>query len=378
MSRGGEGWFLKDLWAKRGAQTGKRWQAWAYDPATEKYGTKSFADGEEAKAKGWARRQRNRYGAGVDTREVCDLLLVGREYAQELQDRGRAAPYVAEVRRIVQAVYDAGAEDMRSPRFIAALREWFAGLTVHARFANRAEAGAKLSPHTVNRYLTILRAVSKHAITAGYLDRDPLPAIKRFSAPKVAKPSFPIADIRRMLDPSRANDRYWLTINLLLYTGCRLGEALHLRWESIDWTGKRVHIRLPEEGEAYELKRSKERRTPLQPELADLLAPLVKENGYVIPDDTLRTPNSKRRWQDFRAYLIRCGIDAGAYHPHCTRHTWAGLMVATGADLFSVKAWAGHESLATTEGYSQSVDQYREVVAGWPPGELRLRPPTSP
>jgi integrase len=72
--------------------------------------------------------------------------------------------------------------------------------------------------------------------------------------------------------------------------------------------------------------------------------------------------------------LRRCGIDPKGRTPHSTRHTWISLLLAADVNAIQVAAWAGHESLLTTQGYARQQMLYRHTVTAWQRGTFRLRP----
>jgi integrase len=58
--------------------------------------------------------------------------------------------------------------------------------------------------------------------------------------------------------------------------------------------------------------------------------------------------------------------------PHALRHTYAGVMTATGVPSLALMAWMGHSSTATPAISAALATRYQEAVAGWPRGQWRL------
>lgn len=97
-------------------------------------------------------------------------------------------------------------------------------------------------------------------------------------------------------------------------------------------------------------KRERTRSVVVPPLAAERLAALEPERSST-PYFRTRTG---RQWsqREARDSLARLGDRIGVrLHPHLMRHTAASLALATGADMESVRAMLGHESLATTQRY---------------------------
>lgn len=89
-----------------------------------------------------------------------------------------------------------------------------------------------------------------------------------------------------------------------------------------------------------------------------VVPPLAAERLAALDPDTSSTPyfrtRTRRQWsqREARDSLARLGDRIGVrLHPHLLRHTAASLALATGADMESVRAMLGHESLSTTQRY---------------------------
>ena len=73
----------------------------------------------------------------------------------------------------------------------------------------------------------------------------------------------------------------------------------------------------------------------------------------------------------FRSYLRACVVPVDGRSPHSCRHTYAGLMTATGLPSGLLSAYLGHSSAATTLGYLSLAGRYAQGEAGqWRRGDL--------
>jgi len=129
-------------------------------------------------------------------------------------------------------------------------------------------------------------------------------------------------------------------IRLLLFTGCRLGEILNLKWTQIDF--ERGFLFLPD---------SKTGRKPVvlnAPALA-ILTDLSRESDYVIAGDEPGKPryDLKKPWR-----LIRRHTGLDGLRLHDLRHTHASFGVAAGFGLPIIGKLLGHTQASTTERYA--------------------------
>lgn len=155
-------------------------------------------------------------------------------------------------------------------------------------------------------------------------------------------------------------------IRLLLFTGCRLREILHLRWADIDF----------ERGLAV-LADSKTGRKPVvlpAPALA-VLDGLPKVGEYVIPGADPKKPRAdlKKPWAAISAHA---GLDGVRLHD--LRHSFAATGAGAGLGLPVIGRLLGHSQPSTTARYAHlAADPVREAadrIAGTLSAALDGRP----
>lgn len=129
-------------------------------------------------------------------------------------------------------------------------------------------------------------------------------------------------------------------IRLLLFTGCRLREILHLRWEHVDL--ERGLIFLPD-------SKSGRKTVILNAPAMALLAGLERVGPYVVPGDDPQKPRAdlKRPWE---AVAKRAGLDGVRLHD--LRHTYASFGAGGGFGLPIIGKLLGHTQASTTQRYA--------------------------
>jgi len=131
-------------------------------------------------------------------------------------------------------------------------------------------------------------------------------------------------------------------IRMLMYTGCRLGEILSLKWTDVFLKEGYLHLRDSKTGE---------KTIPLNESAKGVLGKLKQEseNPYVFigekPGTCLTT--LKRAWTKIRGLANLKDVRI-----HDLRHTFASLAIKQGVDLYTVSKLLGHKNIATTTRYA--------------------------
>ena len=349
----------------------KRWLARAQTkPGVARYRTKAFAT--EQSAWQWAEDTVAKYRLGLDNGNRCSISAVLDDYLEHLRGKGASPNHVAQVKWTLGRLIDAGINDLRDERLPAKAEAYFRNLKTVQKNDDgtvRRRAVTDASPRTKNCYLSSLLALCAWATRMRMLPYDPLRGVvTRFREPKKTKPVFTLDELATLLDDKHRGERFWLPFAISIYSGLRIGEAMHLEWQDVKWTERKLHVRLKT---TYRLKGMKERWAALPDELIEILRPMAKPHGWII-DDKTRTNQKSWRWF-FMKVLRAAGIEQDGRSPHSTRHTWAALSIASGVEAVRVMEEAGHSNIATTMRYIRCASLYRDAVRGWSAGEFRLR-----
>ena len=151
-------------------------------------------------------------------------------------------------------------------------------------------------------------------------------------------------------------------IHLALYFGLRRSEIVGLKWDAIDFKGKRLivqHVFATEDKNRTKnqashdsfplddimlvyLSRVRQQQKANQRIWGDCYQKndyvCVRENGERIPADYL-TRNIKK-------LLERCGVKVARFHD--LRHSTASLLINQGCNLKQVQSWLRHSEISTT------------------------------
>lgn len=145
-------------------------------------------------------------------------------------------------------------------------------------------------------------------------------------------------------------------LRLLLFTGCRLREILHLRWEYVDM--ERGCLFLPD-------SKSGRKTVILNAPALAVLNGLERTGPFVVPGEDPEHPRHdlKRPWD---AVIGRAGLTGLRLHD--IRHTYASFGAGGGLGLPIIGRLLGHSQVATTARYAHldndPLRQASESIAG--------------
>ena len=136
---------------------------------------------------------------------------------------------------------------------------------------------------------------------------------------------------------------------LLALTGCRLGEALNLKWSDVDVERARINIRANKTGRTRTLILTKSAEGEIAPALAKLLKHWKLEAGgreYVLPHGDLAAPIfPKRPWA---AVANKCGTDVS---PQRLRQTFVSYAASVGIPATIAALLTGHSATVAERWY---------------------------
>jgi integrase len=154
------------------------------------------------------------------------------------------------------------------------------------------------------------------------------------------------------------------TPNLLfkwcLYTACRKGEALHLRFADVNRETNTWTI------QAANAKSKKRRIVPLSSGALTILDELSEGNTSEYVFLNSRTGERlKSVDKAFQKTRTAAGLDGSGIVIHSLRHQGASMALASGADLTVVRDLLGHADITTSEKYLHSMgDGLRSGTTG--------------
>jgi integrase/recombinase XerD len=221
-----------------------------------------------------------------------------------------------------------------------------------------------LSARSAARHVSALRSFFRYLVREGHLPGSPIAEVR---SPKLGRPLpkyLTVTEVTRLLE---APDRQRATaegtrdkamLSLMYASGLRASEVVSLRMENVDENAGFLRVLG---------KGSKERVVPVADsalaalkDYMEAVRPryLKKKATNALFLSRLGRPITRQTlWNRIRYWALAAGIEV-KISPHVLRHSFAGHLLAGGADLRAVQAMLGHADIATTQIYTH-VDHTR-------------------
>ena len=150
-------------------------------------------------------------------------------------------------------------------------------------------------------------------------------------------------EVKSLFD-STLNVKHRFVLMLLYYSGIRLHELLHLKWEDFDFERGTIHLRVT--------KGSRDRIVFLHEKIKIFVQEFgLKGEGFVFLSNRDKKYNQRSVQMIVKNASKRAGIKKRVT-PHTLRHSFATHLLEAGADIRSIQSLLGHKNLQTTQIYT--------------------------
>ena len=242
-----------------------------------------------------------------------------------------------------------------------------------------------IAASTVKRYTTVLRSIVTMAYKLEYIEDD-IGRSRRIEFPKEETKeveAFTLEEVGEILKALESEPWHIrAVIEVALFTGCRRGEIVGLKWADIDFENQRLSVKRSiyklSDGKARE-KEPKSKcsiRTISIPErlCKTLTEYRLQQNrhiaylgdgwrnlDYVFTEEDGYVMNPHTPTKQFDHFLKRHGIRHLKFHG--LRHTSATMLLANGCDIKTVSSRLGHADITTTNIYVHALESTDRVAA---------------
>jgi len=218
---------------------------------------------------------------------------------------------------------------------------------------------------TVNHYKAVITGVLNEFIDAGIILANPAHRLGKIGKAKDGKEAInPLTrnELDKLLHTARIDfSRHYPLFLLLARTGLRIGEALALKWDDIDFNARSINIeRTFSKGRVGAPKSGRSRSVDMSRQLTDTLwklkeqrvvIPINKDSGWVFTNDKgglIDSDNWRRRI--FNEVLKKAGLRKIRIHD--MRHTYATLRLSKGDNVVDVANQLGDNQKVVLDIYS--------------------------
>lgn len=232
----------------------------------------------------------------------------------------------------------------------------------------KSKGGAQTAVRTIARRISALRQFFGYMVSEGKRSDDPTSNIESpkqtRTLPKVLSEDEITALITTAQKQGGAEGLRLVALLEVLYaTGLRVSELVGLPMAAIGAENQYITV---------EGKGGRDRMAPLSEPAQNALRSYIDVRNRFITSDNSDTQNkwlfpsrtsesghlTRQRFAQLLKELSRnAGIDAGRVSPHVLRHAFATHLLRHGADLRSVQKMLGHADIATTQIYTQIVNE---------------------
>ena len=208
-----------------------------------------------------------------------------------------------------------------------------------------------LSQNSKCSYFNKLRACLNQAYKEGIIASNPADPVKGFKADEAERQYLTIEEVKKMADTYCKYPHLKRAFLFGCFTGLRKSDIEKLTWGEVQKfggytrlvfkqkkTGGQEYLDIPKAAEPYLGKQGDKSSE-------DLVFPLFKYSS--------ETSLELRRW------AMAAGITKD-FTFHCSRHTFAVMLLNSGTDIYTVSKLLGHREIATTQIYAHLVDSRKQ------------------
>ena len=208
-----------------------------------------------------------------------------------------------------------------------------------------------ISHGCAHHHQAVLNGALNKAVRSGILQANPMKQLERREKyqPKAQEREYlTIEELRLLMQKPCGNEQVKRAFVFSCFAGLRLSDVRTLTWRNVlkSSDGKTVYVHV------FMQKTQKPNNVPLSNEA---LACLIKKKNLDEPIFDLPASDATINYH-VKRWVKSAGIDKTISF-HCSRHTFATLMLTLGADVYTTSKLLGHSNVTTTAIYAKIVDK---------------------
>lgn len=234
------------------------------------------------------------------------------------------------------------------------------------REKNAKNSDKYLSPNTINKIMVLLKKILDVGLRKGYYSDNPVRLLKKLPIEKSKMNFWTVKEFKYFLSLFEKDEyNIELLFTVLFFTGLRLGEALALTWQDIDFSSNTIHITKSvyvNKGISHisaTKTKAGTRRIIINKKLSQELQYWQQQQKHLLEQFTSdsmslqvfqSSPITITKNSIEKQYKKILGRDATLkkIRIHDFRHSHASLLINQGEDYLVVKERLGHASITTT------------------------------
>lgn len=221
---------------------------------------------------------------------------------------------------------------------------------------------SEISKRSINRKLSSLRGFYLFLLKIGEIEVSPMETVKslKFNAEK----QMPFSEeemekLRTIMEQDAVSLLDRLVVETLYQTGMRREELCNLEYSAIDFHKKEMKVLG---------KGNKMRIIPFSNQLSESFQLYIKERNPLLGSEKyfFVTEKGKKMTGMFVYSIVKSYLSLVTLKkkrsPHILRHSFATHTLNNGAEISKIKKILGHQSIASTQGYTDvDINQLKKV-----------------
>lgn len=208
-----------------------------------------------------------------------------------------------------------------------------------------------LSDGTISLYYSTLGTLFNNAMRAGLIKDNPLRMLQPSEKPKrpdSEREYLTLDEVKKLATTRCGNEQTKRAFLFACFAGLRLGDVEKLTWDMIRDTA---------DGQEVATRMNKNKQyiyVPLSENAKEYLPKHRKKSGKVFDLQSRTALNDC-----IETWVKRAGIKKHITF-HCSRHTYATLLLTYGADIYTVSKLLGHSDVSITQVYAKVIDKKKQ------------------
>ena len=213
------------------------------------------------------------------------------------------------------------------------------------------QEGRIISKGCAHHHQAVLNGALNKAVREGIIQHNPMKMLdkrEKFQPSPEEREFLTIEELRTLIDVPCSYEQVKNAFIFSCFTGLRLSDVRTLTWNKIRTMpdGKTLYVNVVMQ------KTQKPLNVPLSGEALRVLAEKEDKDEiiFTLPSSDATINYHIKRW-------VKAGKIAKTISYHCSRHTFATMMLTLGADLYTTSKLLGHANVTTTQIYSKIIDK---------------------
>lgn len=233
-------------------------------------------------------------------------------------------------------------------------RDYIVGLTNFLRNDYRSPRGKKLKDYSVINYLGCLRNALNMAVREDVIADNPVMKLStqdKVKAPESQREFLTIEEVQRLEATESPYPHIKQAFLFACYTGLRCSDVRSITWGNIVKDGEKYRLHTV----MFKTKR------PFYIPLSKKAMQWMPERGDKTDNDLIfeRIPVQVNTRLYLQPWLDKAGITKPITF-HCSRHTFATMMLTLGADIYTTSKLLGHTKVEVTQIYAKIINKKKD------------------